>query len=144
MNQLKIKFDVVNTGSSSDLGIEIWIDKNKLLDQCVPHGVTAFEHSIDEDEADHQLKLILKNKTQEHTKVDEQDNIISDEHLQIENVEFDDMNIEYLYFEKCIYTHDLNGTQPKREDTFFGYLGCNGEVVFNFSTPFYIWLLENM
>ena len=37
-----------------------------------------------------------------------------------------------------------NGTQPEIADNFFGIAGCNGTISFRFSTPIYLWLLENM
>jgi len=42
------------------------------------------------------------------------------------------------------YCHDFNGTQPAVVDRFHGSLGCNGTVTLKFTTPIYLWLLENM
>jgi hypothetical protein len=80
----------------------------------------------------------------EHTKIDEQGNIISDATLQISNVSIDELDVDQLFLEKCVYTHDFNGTQPKIEDTFHGIAGCNGTISLKFNTPVYLWLLENM
>ena len=49
-----------------------------------------------------------------------------------------------MLVEQAVYTHDFNGTQPEIEDTFFGEMGCNGTVSLRFTTPIYLWLLENM
>jgi hypothetical protein len=42
------------------------------------------------------------------------------------------------------YQHDFNGTGKLTTQNFYGELGCNGTVSLKFSTPIYIWLLENM
>jgi hypothetical protein len=83
-------------------------------------------------------------KTTDHTRVDEAGNIVKDATLQISNVVIDDLDVNQLFLDKCVYTHNFNGTRPEITDTFFGIAGCNGTISFSFSTPIYLWLLENM
>jgi hypothetical protein len=54
------------------------------------------------------------------------------------------LDVNQLFLDKCVYTHNFNGTRPEITDTFFGIAGCNGTISFSFSTPIYLWLLENM
>jgi len=42
------------------------------------------------------------------------------------------------------YQHDFNGTGNPTIDKFYGEMGCNGTVSLKFTTPIYLWLLENM
>jgi hypothetical protein len=86
----------------------------------------------------------MKNKIQEHTVVDSDGNIISDAMLTIANITFDDIKLGHLFTEQAVYHHDFNGTQDPIKDKFFGDMGCNGYVSLRFTTPIYLWLLENM
>ena len=86
----------------------------------------------------------MKNKTTEHTKIDEQGNIVSDACLTITNLAFDEIELKQIVVDKAVYTHDFNGTQPETQEKFYGAMGCNGTVSLQFSTPMYLWLLENM
>lgn len=144
MNNIKISLDVVNPGSSNDLGLEIWIDDTNFFDSKISPGKAKVIFAINEDESNHQFKMIFKNKTSDHTKIDNSGNILSDEHLLVENIRFDDINVDHMFIELSKYRHDTNGTQDLTDHPFCGYLGCNGIVTLDFSTPFYIWLLENM
>jgi hypothetical protein len=86
----------------------------------------------------------LSGKTIDHTKIDEHGNIIKDAVLQVLNVTIDAIDVHKLFLEKCVYEHDFNGSQPAVKATFHGIAGCNGAIIFKFSTPIYLWLLENM
>jgi hypothetical protein len=103
-----------------------------------------FEHELSDDDGEHELRIVLQGKLPEHTKIDEQGNIISDATLQISNVTIDDLDVNTVFQSNSVYTHDFNGTQPEIKDTFHGIAGCNGTISFEFSTPVYLWLLENM
>jgi hypothetical protein len=87
---------------------------------------------------------VLKNKTQDHTTVDEHGNIVSDAVLSIANMSVDEIKLGHMFFEQTCYHHDTNGSQLFIKDKFFGSMGCNGHVSMKFSTPLYLWLLENM
>jgi hypothetical protein len=144
MDKVKIAFDIAPTSPTCPFYVEVWLDQSKLLSVNHVTDVVHFEHELDDDDSEHQLKLILQGKLPEHTKIDEQGNIISDATLQIYNVVIDDIDVNHLFLEKCVYTHDFNGTQPAIVDTFHGIAGCNGTISFKFNTPVYLWLLENM
>jgi hypothetical protein len=90
------------------------------------------------------LRIVLQGKTLDHTQIDADGNIVKDATLQISNVVIDEIDINQLFLDKCVYTHNFNGTQPEIADTFHGVAGCNGTISFEFSTPIYLWLLENM
>ena len=129
----------------AELGFEAWIDQRKFLD--VDHVKETQPVTVeldDQDDAEHELRLVLKNKTAEHTQVDEQGNIITDARLLITDVAFDEIRLGHMFFEQAVYTHDFNGTSKATEDKFYGELGCNGTVSLKFSTPVYLWLLEHM
>ena len=144
METVKISFDIETSDAECPIGIEIWLDDTVLLSNNHVQEKIAFDYNIGDDDGEHELRVVLTGKTADHTKVDEAGNIVKDATLQISNVVIDDIDINQLFLEKCVYTHNFNGTQPEIADTFHGVAGCNGTISFKFSTPIYLWLLENM
>ena len=142
---VSITFNLSTTDAMAELGFEAWIDQRKFLDlDHVKETQPVTVELDDQDDAEHELRLVLKNKTAEHTQVDEQGNIITDARLLITDVAFDEIRLGHMFFEQAVYTHDFNGTGKATEDKFYGELGCNGIVSLKFATPMYLWLLEHM
>ena len=145
METTKISFDLETSDAECPLGIEIRLGNTVVLKNNHVQDKITFEYDIDSvDDGDHELQIILTGKTPDHTIVDETGTIIKDATLAISNIMIDIIDVNQLFLEKCVYTHDFNGTQPKIEDSFHGVAGCNGTISFKFSTPIYLWLLENM
>lgn len=144
MDSIQFSCNVVNDSTVEDLALEFWLDDYKFFDQLIPSGTTPIIYEFNEDESDHTIKIVLKNKTIDHTTVDEHNNILSDAVLQIKDVLFDQLNIDYIFNENCIYTHNFNGNSKEISEAYYGSMGCNGVVEFKFSLPFYMWLLEHM
>jgi hypothetical protein len=140
----KISFDIETSDAECVLGVEIWLDNAVLLSKNHVQEKITFYHDISDDNGEHELRIVMLGKTPEHTKIDEAGNIVKDATLQISNVVIDDIDVNQLFLEKCVYTHNFNGTQSEIEDTFHGIAGCNGTISLEFTTPIYLWLLENM
>jgi len=135
---------ISTTDADCPLGIEIWIDDQQVFNVdhvCEP---IMFNHSIDDAKANHELRFVMKNKTQLHTKIDADGQIVKDANLVISDIEFDEINIEQLFIDHSKYTHNFNDTQEITETRFYGELGCNGTLSLVFTTPLYLWLLERM
>jgi len=140
-----ITFNLATTDATAELGFEAWIDQRKFLD--VDHVKEAQPVTVelnDQDNAEHELRLVLKNKTAEHTQVDDHGNIITDARLLITDLAFDEIKLGHMLVEQAVYTHNFNGTGATIQDKFYGELGCNGTVSLKFATPMYLWLLEHM
>jgi hypothetical protein len=90
------------------------------------------------------LKFVMKNKTQDHTKVDQSGAIVSDARLIIKDFAFDEIKLGHMFTELAMYTHDFNGTGKMHTDAMYTDLGCNGVAELKFSTPVYLWLLEKL
>lgn len=144
METVKISFDIQTSDSECPLGIEIWLDDVVLLTNNHVQETVSFSHDIDDHDGEHELQIVLTGKTTDHTLVDETGAIIKDAILTISSVMIDDIDVNQLFLDKCVYTHNFNGTQPEIVDTFHGAAGCNGTISFKFTTPVYLWLLENM
>ena len=132
------------TNPGADLGFEAWINDRKFVDIDHVQSEQAISIEIDDEDAEHELKFILKNKTDQHTQIDENNNIVSDATLTIKDLAFDEIKLNYMLTELAVYTHDFNGTQDTTQDKFYGEMGCNGTVSLKFATPIYLWLLEHM
>jgi hypothetical protein len=145
METAQISFELSTSDASVPLAFEAWVD-----DQCIFKTIHVTEtQSIslqinDNDDAEHSLRLIMSGKTHEHTHVDEQGNITQDARLSVANVCFDEIELGQVFLDRTVYVHDFNGTGEFVNDQFFGEMGCNGTIELKFSTPTYLWLLENM
>jgi hypothetical protein len=144
MDTIKFGCTITSNQPSVPLGMEIWLDDLKFFDQNHIDQDYIVEHEISDDDSDHRLRFVLKNKQSGHTLVDADGNILSDTVLSITDMKFDGINCDYLISTLAKYDHDYNGSQDPVVDKFYGEMGCNGTVSLKFSTPIYIWLLENM
>lgn len=144
MTTVNINGCIGTTDASAELGAEVWVDQTLVID--VPHVTEDIDFSqvIDDDGLGHCLKIVLKNKLQSHTKIDEQGNIIQDARLIVKNISFDEIQLEQVFVDQAVYTHNFNGTQAEVQEKFYGEMGCNGTVTLQFDAPVYIWLLENI
>ena len=141
-----VKFSCVVTPSNAavPLGCEIWLDDLCVLNAEHVNTVTNVAHEFDDTDGEHVLRIILKNKQPEHTDVDDSGQILSDAWLTISDISFDEIDCTQIITQKSVYRHNFNGTGADNEDQFFDAMGCNGTVELKFSTPIYLWLLENM
>jgi hypothetical protein len=141
---VSITFNLDTTDATAKLGFEAWLDDRKFYDT---DQVIALEHiqvDMDDDDAEHQLRFVLKNKTAEHTQLDPAGNIVEDARLKITDLAFDEIQLGHMVTEQTTYEHDFNGTGQPVQEKFYGDMGCNGTVSLKFTTPTYLWLLEHM
>ena len=141
---LQISCSISPTDPLAQLGFEIRLDNQVIFLTTQVLGLTKFECSIPDDEAEHCLEFVLKNKTDKDTSIDESGNIIKDACIIVSDLTFDKVELKQIFIDKAIYTHNFNGTQSEVKEKFYGTMGCNGTVQLNFTTPVYLWLLENM
>ena len=126
------------------LGTEVWIDNICVVNVEHVDRIVHFSHEMSDNDGEHELRIVMKHKTADHTEVNETGEIVRDVMLIISDVKFDEIELGQIFLEKTTYAHDFNGSQALIEDKFFGDMGCNGTVSLKFITPTYLWLLENM
>lgn len=143
-NTAKISFVLENTNPVCELGTEIWMDDVCLFDLGHVTETVNFEHHLPDSDLEHCLRIVLKGKKQEHTKIDMDGTIISDARLIIKDFAFEDIPLGHTLTTKATYSHDFNGNGPCVQENFYGEMGCNGTVELKFSCPVYLWLLENL
>jgi hypothetical protein len=124
--------------------MEIWVDDQQIFDQDWVSKSQTVSYELSDIDAEHELRFVMKNKTVDHTKVDESGAIVKDACLTISDLAFDDIALDRIVTEKAVYVHDFNSTSDPIQDKFFGQMGCNGVVGLKFTTPVYLWLLENL
>lgn len=144
MNTYQITCKIGSTNSSANLGLEIWLDDQLMYNVDHVSDEIPVDFEVNEDEAEHELKFVMKNKNSSHTTVDESGNIVSDARLIVSNLAFDEIELKQIFIDEATYTHDFNGTQDKTTEKFYGEMGCNGTVSLRYATPIYLWLLEHM
>lgn len=138
----QLTFTVESTDPTSNLNLQV-----KLNQETVFNGIVTDPVLIaiipDTDEGASKLTIELSGKTAADTQIDSNGNIIKDAVLKCSNFTIDDINIDSLMTELSTYTHDFNGTAEETVSKFYGIMGCNGTVHLQFTTPIYLWLLEN-
>ncbi len=143
-NTVKISCNLSTSDHSVPLGMEIWMDDQQIFNQDWVRESVSFSYEMSDADAQHELRFVMKNKTNQHTTIDSEGNIVKDAALTVDNLCFDEIPLGYIATKLAVYTHSFNGSGDPVEDKFFGTMGCNGTVSLKFSTPMYLWLLENM
>ena len=141
---VEITCNIDITDPAQPLGLEIWLDQQLIFDQPCVSGPMAWRHEISDDDAEHDLRWVLKNKTAEHTQIDLDGNIVGDVCLTVRDLQFDGIELGHIFVTQSTYSHDFNGTAEPTQETFYGNMGCNGIVSLKFTSPIYLWLLENL
>jgi hypothetical protein len=143
-NTVKISCTIDTTDNTAGLGLEICLDDQQIFNQNCVIESQKISYEFSDLDAEHELRFVMKNKTVDHTKIDESGAIVKDAYLTISDLAFDDIALGHIVTEKAEYTHNFNGNGELTQDKFFGQIGCNGTVSLKFTTPMYLWLLENM
>lgn len=130
------------SNSSAALNLQIKVDESVVFDGTVTEPV-QITPDIDDDEGTHVLTISLSGKTSADTTIDSTGNIIEDAVIKCSNFTIDNVNIDLLISELATYTHNFNGSAEETVSKFYGIMGCNGIVRLEFTTPIYLWLLEN-
>jgi hypothetical protein len=141
---ISLSVDIESTNPLIPLGVEAWLDNEKLYDSNWVKEPVSIEHTVSDSEANHELRLVLKNKLPNHTKIDEHGNIIEDALLMFKNFKLDGIELGQIVYQNATYTHNFNGNGELVTEKFLEQVGCNGTVTLKFTTPVYLWLLENM
>lgn len=143
-NDIIIGFNISTTDSTAELGVRVYLDQTVVHENSHVKESYNFSHPISDVDGEHELEIELFGKQPSHTTIKENGEILKDAMLTVENIELDGINVSEIMSLVGKYHHDFNGTQPPTVERFYSNLGCNGTVKLKFSTPVYLWLLENM
>ena len=144
MNLVSFSCILDTTDATFPLSMEILFNKKSIFSQQITQQV-EFNHQFEDlNDQENQLEFVMTGKLPEHTVIDDDGNIVSSPMLTIANVKFENIELGHVFLEKAKYYHNYNGSADDIEDLFFGSMGCNGSVSFKFTTPLFLWLLENV
>lgn len=135
---------ISSTRPADPVGLEIWFDNSQIYNSEQVTDPVDFVYDFADDDADHHLRFVMKNKTARHTRIDADGNILTDSCVCIKNLSFDQIELGHVFVDHAVYQHDFNGTADAVQDRFFETMGCNGTVSLKFTCPIYLWLLEHM
>jgi len=137
--------------------VEILIDKKSHFNSDVTGtedkpDLIEFEAEFEEDK---QYNLIINRsgKDKNQTIVNDKGHLLKDQMLHIKSMEIDEIDIGALVYEGIYTPHypEPWATQQRKDgvelrESFKNVtqMGHNGEWKFTFSSPFYMWLLENL
>jgi hypothetical protein len=114
--------------------------------------IVEFEYDL-EGEQEYSLVINRSGKDKNQTVVNEKGDLIKDQLLHIKSIQIDEIDIGALIYEG-LYTpeypepwatqqHEAGNQLPKSFKN-VTQMGHNGKWKFTFSSPFYMWLLENL
>jgi len=155
--KLKVKLELYATMWDQAPHAEVLINDKRYFDRNITGtedkpDLIEFEHEFTEG-SDYSLIIKRSNKTKNQTVLNSEGEIIKDQMLHIKSIVIDEIDIGALVYEG-VYTPKYPepwATQQREsgndlKDSFKNVtqIGFNGEWRFTFSTPFYMWLLENL
>ena len=122
----------------SDLQLDFKFDDLYLTSMILTNTIQSFRHEFDDLPAAHKFEIVLSGKLPEWTKLDDSGNIIEDVFAEIFDVKISEIPLGQVFYGQSIYFYH------GRLGQFYQQLGCNGVVTFNFYSPVYVWLMENL
>ena len=143
-NTVTISCSIDTTDPTAQIGFEVWVNDQQFFNTDHVQVKQQISIEISDDDSEHELRFIMKNKTANDTAVDEAGNIITDARLVITDTAFDEIQLGHMLMEQAVYHHDFNGSGVQTQEKFYSEMGCNGTVSLKFTTPIYLWLLESM
>jgi len=141
-NLTPFRCEISTSDPTVPLSLRVILNGQVILDQQHVKETIPFECWIPDAEQQHTLIFEMSGKTQEHTVINDAGEIVKDALLVLTNFSIDEISLDNIKTFK--YEHNFNGTGDKTINPFYGNMGCNGQVIVEFSTPIYLWLLENM
>ena len=148
MTEEKLSFVVALSGTFWDRRpqFSIWLDDHQVVASEIVSAAQQeikFERTI--DEGAHTLKIRLENKNNSDT-VLENGEVVKDMLLNIDDIMIDDISLGNLLWSAeyiLDHPHEYKGQTVTKLDNCVN-LGWNGTYILKFTSPFYIWLLEQL
>lgn len=142
MEKIKFKLEVESEYFNNAPNLRISLDDDVLFDQPITKNTVIETDRAVKDDSTYKINFTLHDKSKYDT-ILEDGKIVKDTLIKIKSVELDDVNITHMLSidkNKFYYTHD--GSDEKH--TFYDTMGVNGTSTIEFTTPFYVWLLETL
>lgn len=128
--------------SAEQLPLRVCMD-----DQCqellVDSKGQTFSGFLDDARHLHRLDIYLEHKSPKHTVVDDHGQIIQDRCITLQSLKIDCLDFTPVLYKTAQYHHNHNGQQPEQTSCLQEFMGWNGRVTFDFTSPIYLWLLRH-
>ena len=155
--KLKFKLELYATMWDKPPHAEIIVGGKSYFDNDITSTEdkpTLIEFEVDlEEDKNYDLIINRSGKGANQTVVNEKGDILKDQLLHIKKIEIDEIDLGSLVF-TGVYTPQYpepwatqmaeSGKELRESFTNVTQMGHNGEWKFTFTTPFYMWLLENL
>ena len=148
MNNVAIACTLAINLSEKPLSFKITLNDNDIYN--ISTTETTYDialNVLDVGSADHSIKFILSDKTDNHTEMDANGNVTNSAQVEIKHISIGGVDIANLLMNDnslITYTHDSNGYGKKVTVPFDGVMGYNGVAELKISSPVYLWFLEHM
>jgi len=137
--------DIQHSIDDNPINLEIKLNNNSVYKNNIIKNTHIQFPILDADNEEQSIEFIVSQKSDIHTTLDSNGEIICSTELIINNIKFDDISIDKIIAANPLpYIHNSNGNSKEVIDNFYNVAGCNGSIKLTFTTPFYLWLLENM
>ena len=147
----------LSSSSKKQPEFAVYINDKEFLDTKISvtdNNIEYFEFDAEIEEGPCSLRIEFKNKLPEYTKINNNDEIVEDLLLNIDSIEIDEIDLGSLLWTASDYQpiypevykqkmHSEGKELPKSVKNCVN-LGWNGSWILPFTSPFYIWLLENL
>ena len=146
MENIRIQCKVTPTYSKNPPNLKIYIGDQSVFNGPVLSPMDINYKFQTELDTTHELRFKLYDKIAEDTLIDSDGNILEDTLVTIDDIKFEGVKLEHGFtsnLKNCYYEHDSNSHGELVRHLCLGTLGCNGDMVITFTSPIYIWLLEN-
>ena len=148
MNNIAIACTLAINLPEKPLSFKITLNDTDIYDISTTETTydVAFD-VIDGNKADHSIKFILSDKTDNHTEMDANGGVTNSAQVEIKHISIGGIDITDLLMNDntlITYTHDSNGYGKKVTVPFDGVVGYNGVAELKISSPVYLWFLEHM
>jgi len=155
--KIKFKLTLYATAWDKNPHVEILLDdQSKFVGDITGTkenpNIIEFAHELQESN-DYELSIKRSGKSTNQTILNDRNEIIKDQLLHIKQIEIDEIDLGALVYE-AVYTPEYpepwatqqreSGNDLKDEFKNVTVMGFNGTWKFKFSSPFYMWLLENL
>jgi hypothetical protein len=126
------------------LRLDLRFDGVFLKNMVLTEEVQRLHHEFDDFAAAHRLEIELSNKLPPLAGKHQADPPIEDAVAVIKNVSISGIELGQIFYGQSMYFHDYNGSSNPTVGQFYENMGCNGTVRFDFASPVYAWLIENL
>ena len=122
-------------------GTRVYVNDMLIFDQLIVDPVEV-NWTGELDDGNHSIVVEMYNKKQGDTETDSDGNILNDVLLNIDNIAIDNIDLDQLLWSKSIYYPADEYASATIEQCV--NLGWNGLWKLEFSSPVYLWFLENL